>query len=33
MLITRGMSSGRLSNTVGRPFSSRVVVTSPAGLW
>ena len=30
---TRGRSSGRLSNTVGRPCGSRAVVTSPRGLW
>ena len=33
MLITRGMSSGRLSKTVSRPSSSDSVVTRPAGLW
>ena len=30
---TRGRSSGRLSNTVGRPSGSRAVVTRPRGLW
>ena len=30
--MTRGMSSGSAPNTVGRPFSSRSVVTSPTGL-
>ena len=30
---TRGMSSGRDSNTVGRPSGSRAVVTRPRGLW
>ncbi len=27
------MSSGRRSNTVARPSGSRLVVTTPAGLW
>jgi DNA-binding NarL/FixJ family response regulator len=31
--ITRGMSSGSESKTVGRPSSSCSVVTRPAGLW
>ena len=31
-LITRGMPSGRVSNTVWRPFSSLVEVTRPKGL-
>src|SRR3712207_9230191 len=30
---TLGRSSGRLSNTVGRPSGSLAVVTRPRGLW
>ena len=33
IVISRGKSFGRTSNTVRRPSGSRLVVTTPAGLW
>ena len=33
MVISRGRSFGSTSNTVRRPSGSRLVVTTPAGLW